>query len=324
MEHISIHISKLLFDNSKVIVNGLGYFQANEQKAYHHPVNHNFSPKSKVVSFRLDKNAKGDLLEKALGDVDATLVIDKFAKRTIKDLIAGKKVVLSNLGTLSKHEKGHVVFVQDKDFVFDKDFFGMEDFIQQPVKVIEPLPVVKPIPVEEKKSNKMFIWIAITGLVASLIIAFVFLRSNDNAVVEKNIAKHTVVEPIVSADAVSAVAVSAEKDSVSNEEPVVASDAVDKDVAHAKVDSSVDLKIEAPKGNFYVMAGCFKSSYKAKKYLKELRGGNYPNASIKGVTASGLIRVCYSNFDTEAAAEQFMLKVSQEENKELWMQQIEE
>ncbi|OYT10750.1 MAG: hypothetical protein B6I18_07420 [Bacteroidetes bacterium 4572_112] len=323
MQNISIHISKLLFDNERVIVSGLGYFEASEQKAYHHPVSHNYSPKSKAISFHLDKNAKDDMLAKSIASTDAALSISNFSKKIITELMAGKKVELANLGTLSKHEKGHIVFVQDKDFVFDKEFFGMPSFVQKPINIAEPSPIVKKEVVEEKGSSKMLLWLIISGVAASIILAFVFLKpdSNETELVEVD----TPVEEI--------------KDKEVNDDEVIQNDTYDTDsinqtdvaVNEAKeIEPKVEaeevdaIQIEAPKGDYYVMAGCFKSKYKANRYLKELKNGEYPNASIKGKTPSGLIRVCYNNFANEAEAEQYMNKISQQENKELWMQLIED
>ena len=321
MQNISIHISKLLFDNERVIVSGLGYFEASEQKAYHHPVSHNYSPKSKAISFHLDKNAKDDILAKSIASTDAALLISNFSKKIITDLMAGKKVELANLGTLSKHEKGHIVFVQDKDFVFDKEFFGMPNFVQKPIKTAVPTPIVAKEVVEEKESSKMLLWLIISGVAASIILAFVFLKpaSNETELVEVD----TPVEEVKAKE-------------VNNEEvtqnDTYNTDSINKtDVAvnetkeiEPKVEVESAIQIEAPKGDYYVMAGCFKSKYKANRYLKELKKGEYPNASIKGKTPSGLIRVCYNNFANEAEAERYMNNVSQKENKELWMQLIED
>ncbi len=358
MQKISTHIRKLLFDNSKVIINGLGYFEAIEDKAYHHPVGHDFTPKNKKISFRLDKNAKDSMLAESLGGSNANNEIHDFAQQVIKDLIAGKKVVLEGIGVIYKHEKGNVLFTQDEDVVFDKEFFGLEGFHQDPISKVAAVPVAAPVAigvpvkdtsvktqekkveekveekkvekveekVEEKKVEKieekekgsmLWLWVAITGITASLIIAFVFLTDDTSDKVKETIVI-TSDKIIVEKDKVTEIkkidTILIEENIADNEIAIVEKVEVIEEVVEVAVD----------KGGYYVMAGCFKSSRNATRYLKVLKEGDYPNAVIKGKTASGLIRVCYDKFASESVAESFMEKTSKKENIELWMQFIED
>ncbi len=346
MRIISLHISKLLLTNDKVIINGLGYFAAAEQKAYHHPVSHDFTPKNKKLSFYLDKTVKSPLLAESLAGTSAEVKIQVFVLKVLTALKHGDDVILDNLGTLKRHEKGHVVFIQNNDIVLDKNFFGMEAFKHE--APIKEKPIVAPIvaPVEEKRKSRSFIyWFAIPGLVASLILAYIFIDFNalfgdsESVVAKVEAVVEEVDEPEFNVDTLIVAAI--EDSSLVNNQI----DDQNIDSAEASVEDAIvvnTMEQETPKenieveevkipaktlaqeasGNYYIMAGCFKSSFKANRLLKELQDGEYPNASIKGKTKSGLIRVCYSNFPTKTAAENYMQQVSEKMGKELWMQKI--
>jgi len=338
---ISLHISKLLLDNDEVAIKGLGYFKSSEQKAYHHPVNHEFTPKTKVISFTLDKMANSALLATAIGTADADKLIADFVLKTITDLKLGKSIEFPYLGTLKKHEKGHVVFMQSDEMNFEKSFFGLESFKLEPNKKVAAAPVVVPVKEEKKKRTLMWFIIAIAGLAAILIIGFVFfendLKSNDKQIVEnKDVSAKTddKTTPSVVEDTASIANDTSNEDAMANvetddsakipEQSDVASESDNSatETQSSEIEVAEDVNVASHNSKYYVIAGCFKSSYRAKKLVKDLKKGDYPNATINGKTKSGLIRVCYDGFDTESQADKYMIEVSAKEGKELWIQEI--
>jgi len=179
-------------------------------------------------------------------------------------------------------------------------------------------PSIKTQEVEDKeKGSLLWLWVAITGITASLIIAFVFLTDETSDKVKETIVITS--DKIIGEDDkitdIKKIDTILIEDNIANNETVI--------VEKTEVIEEV-TEVAVDKGGYYVMAGCFKSSRNATRYLKVLKEGDYPNAVIKGKTASGLIRVCYDKFASESVAESFMEKTSKKENIELWMQFIED
>jgi cell division septation protein DedD len=77
-------------------------------------------------------------------------------------------------------------------------------------------------------------------------------------------------------------------------------------------------KTEGPQ--YYVIAGCFRSEFKANRLLNDLQSKGFENASIEGKTPNGLIRVCYATYPKRHQASNYMLKLQNQGRKGVWIQ----
>ncbi len=357
MKNISLHISKLLFDYNKVVVPGLGVFEANVQETYHHPVSNEFAPKFKKIVFVRDTNINDELLAKAIATDNADELIKKYTESLIKELTDTKKFYIENVGWLKQIPSGALIFEQDKGFNYEKSYYGMQAFtmpalaVKEDEKIVIP-PVVKtkiksnnvlnePINSLEEKNikqqnnqdkynnttpsvnndkSKIWLWLIITGAVAMIIFAFIIYtdylipkEKKEHVKAEltnttKNVkAEKTILDEIDSSNISKASTKMVDNDSINNKTINIKSKTIDKNINNKQ---------------YYVIAGCFRSTVKANEYLSFLKNNGYPNASIEGKTSGGLTRVCYKGFDTRSAADNYLDKVSKKENKELWIQMI--
>jgi cell division septation protein DedD len=156
MIDIALHISKLLFTNDMIVVPGLGIFEIMLQETYHHPVNHEFAPKQKKISFVRDTTNQDQLLINSIKSPNAKVEVEKYISQLFDELKKNKEFYITNIGWLKLLTTGAIIFEQDKRFNYEKSYFGMESFILKPAeKKPEIKEIVKPV-VEEKKPKTDF------------------------------------------------------------------------------------------------------------------------------------------------------------------------
>ncbi len=329
-------LSNLLFEYDQVIVNGLGVFTTELENASIHPVEHSFLPESKKIRFKYDENAKDDFLVQRMGTPDAATFISSFVEKVKQELKEGKKVQIKNIGYLYAHHTGEIILEQDHTFNYVKKNFGLQGLIQEPVnKIVSPDKPIAPIVAHiEKKKSKLGMYIAI--VVAILIASLVFWKwDNLYSLLEK--------EPIVEATQVvnqntieatptpildSSENVIDSQDTLSdtyiyeeNQDSVYNQDIEDEEIP---IEEPVEepITIEEPQGPvFYVIAGCFRSEYKAERLLEDLKKSGFDQASIEGKTPNGLIRVCYASYPKRRQASNYMLKLQNQGRKGVWIQE---
>ena len=150
-------LSALLFNHNRVVINGLGVFTTEVEKAYIHPVEYSFTPEFKKIKFQLDVKIEDDLLINSLNSPNAVKAIEEFVAKVHQGLKAGDKVQFKNIGYLYTHHTGEVILEQDRSFNYVKKNFGMQGFIQNPVNkvVASEKPVAKTNVVAKKKSKSL-------------------------------------------------------------------------------------------------------------------------------------------------------------------------
>ena len=344
MTDIGLYISKLLFENNKVVIPEFGFFETQIVESYHHPVSHEFTPKHKKITFTKDDTITDSVLLNNINSSD----IKAFVKLIKESLETKKEYNFKNLGTIKLHSTGTLYFEQDLNFNYDKSFFGFEAFVQEPIKAKETIaPIVATHSVDED-SNKKMVWIwwllGVTAA-ASLVVAVVMnwdsiIKSPDTPLVKQTEEKAPLVEETntIAVDTLS----ENDKTSVPQEDTMevianntsdIENDIEDVDnaaesnvVEESKVSVDDNAAIEVATVNsdkkYFVIAGCFRSEKKAQDYLGGIIDKGYSDASIEGKTPKGLIRVCYAGFETSSQAKVFLKEVSEKEEKNLWIQKI--
>ncbi len=337
MMDINILISRLLFQNSRVVIPDFGVLETTMQEAFHHPVSNEFFPKFKKISFTKNYQAEDKMLVKALQGNDAEQQINIFVDKLKDELNQQKKYTMPHLGVFSLHSSGAIVFEQETDFNYEKTYFGLESFKMEPIKKVDAKPIIKAAPEPEERKSRAWLWIAILSVASLLVVGvFKFMKQNKSGIERE-------VNPVINRDntgnkqidtvkqilsAKMTDTATAEIEKVSPAETIAAKDSLKRntEAEHKKEVSTMQEKEEGQdyqiKKKYYVIAGCFKSSKKAADFLKEIQQSGYPNASIEGKTRGGLIRVCYAGFAKSYQAKKFIKQAEQKKLKGLWIQKI--
>ncbi len=335
MMDINILISRLLFQNSRVVIPGFGVLETTMQEAFHHPVSNEFIPKFKKISFTKNYQAEDNMLAKALQSNDAEQQIKIFVDKLKDELNQQKKYTMSQVGVFNLHSSGAIVFEQETDFNYEKTYFGLESFKMEPINKVEAKPIIKAAPEPEERKSRAWLWIAILSVASLLVVGvFKFMKQNKpsierevNPVISKNNTGNKQIDTVKHVlNAKMTDTATAEIQKVSPAETIAAKDSLKRNTeAEHKVVSMQEKEEDRDyksKKKYYVIAGCFKSSKKAADFLKEIQQSGYPNASIEGKTRGGLIRVCYAGFAKSYQAKKFIKQAEQKKLKGLWIQKI--
>jgi len=341
-------LSSLLFEHDRVVVNGLGIFTTELQKAYVHPVEHSFTPEFKKIKFRADKTTKDDLLAKTIGQKDAGQLIAKFVENIHLGLKEGNKVQLKNIGFLYSHHTGEIILEQDNSFNYVKKNFGLNSFIQEPVnKIVASVePAVVAAPVKQRKKPRVLLYLLWSAAIILAILAFWkmdTIKDFFNEVPGKNIAETKTEAKVTpklaesddNKDSESQTAIVDSKEDSTEAEVLTedtlenttsVNDVMEEEVAKVEVvqeEPKAEPVVEAKKTEgpqYYVIAGCFRSEFKANRLLNDLQSNGFENASIEGKTPNGLIRVCYATYPKRRQASNYMLKLQNQGRKGVWIQ----
>jgi len=340
---VVFYLSSLLFEHDRVVVNGLGVFTTEIEKAYIHPVEHSFSPEFVKVRFQYNENAKDDLLSKKIATSDAEILIENFVLKVNKELKEGKKVQLKNIGYLFAHHTGEIILEQDRSFNYVKKNFGLKAFIQEPVDKIQPkeTPVVA-ASISKTESKKLPLgWII--SIVAILLIGVLVFWQWDylkSLMSPKTVAQTIEVkqEATIQDKAVDNAEINTEQteeseEAMSNDSLIQQDQTIVADESEAiAVDTVIEIVpdeeeivqkeeviVDTQGPIYYVIAGCFESKTKADRLLKDLRDAGFEQAEIKGKIGR-LHRVCYTTFSSRKQASDYMLKLQREGRKGVWIQ----
>jgi hypothetical protein len=132
VEDISRHISELLFDHDCVIVPLLGGFLASNQPASVIPTSQSIYPPYRRIAFNVYLKQNDGLLANHIVEseniayAEAIRLIDKFTSNCFDVLDNGKKVNISEIGTLYYDKEKNIQFEAFRNFNHLKDSFGME------------------------------------------------------------------------------------------------------------------------------------------------------------------------------------------------------
>ncbi len=134
------HIIDTLFNSEKVNIKGLGTFYSKKQPATIHPGDHEFQPPGCTIGFEyapntVDEGFIHDMAKKTnASEAEVEKAIDTFAEQTTRDLKAGKKVIMQNIGIVHYDSVGKVVFEADNSTNVSKEHWGLPAFKAEMVK----------------------------------------------------------------------------------------------------------------------------------------------------------------------------------------------
>jgi cell division protein FtsN len=318
--NVDKHISELLFEHDCVIVPEFGGFVANYAPAKIHPVQHSFSPPSKKIVFNSNLRVNDGLLANHISSVagggypQALRHIQHFVDSTRTELQQGRKVKVSDVGTLYLDVEKNIQFEPDDQVNYLLDSFGLAGFQSPGIKrdngirrIEKELRDRKAVPAERKKINLKRV-IALTVAVP-LLAAVIWiplktdiLKNVDYAALNP-FAKHESATlpkkaeaiPVIK-DTTAAIILPSESSELPDPQPA-------EGVAAVVADSTA-VAMEAPlnaAAPFHVVAGCFQVRENAEKFLIMLREQNI-SASIIGQNANGLYVVSCGDYQKRSDA----------------------
>ncbi|MBO6023453.1 MAG: SPOR domain-containing protein [Bacteroidales bacterium] len=139
MISIAEAISDLLYVRDTVVVPGLGAFVKKPVSAQVNPVANYFAMPSSEIVFDANLREDNELVVNYMSEKndipkeEAQKLLSMFVSDCFNSLKQGKKVVLSQIGTLSYDWANDIVFEQDKSVNYNADAFGLCDFTPEPV-----------------------------------------------------------------------------------------------------------------------------------------------------------------------------------------------
>ncbi len=134
------YISELLFQYDCVIVPDLGGFVANYKSATIQPIQNNFYPPSKGISFNKNLNSNDGLLvnfivqKEGLTYATAYQKMEEVVTGINRELKAKKKVLLQEVGTLFLDSEQRIQFEPAATVNYLLDSYGLPIFSKQPIK----------------------------------------------------------------------------------------------------------------------------------------------------------------------------------------------
>ena len=141
MKTIIEAISELLYVRDSVSVPGLGTFVTRRVSSKRNAITHQLEPTRKEISFDALITEDNDILLKHICSTqhityeEAEARLSQFVADCVKDIEAGKSVILDGIGTLSNNVFMELEFVQDMSVNYNPDAFGLSTIELKPVGV---------------------------------------------------------------------------------------------------------------------------------------------------------------------------------------------
>jgi hypothetical protein len=361
VEKISRHINELLFDHDCVIVPSLGGFLASSESSHVVMPSHVIFPPYRRIAFNVYLKQNDGLLANHIVKTEniaypeATRLIDIFTSECFENLDNGKRVNISEVGTLYFDKEKNLQFEAFKKFTHLKDSFGMEPVHFLPVvreaksEIKKPAPekilrpsIPQPIDVREKviiaRKGKRYLSAAIIGAAlfwVGLNIYLVTPKKYESTSLSpfdsQNISlskfdsirnlppeKH-LNQPETSETISNAVSIPAETTAALEvNKPEEVSKTIP-EVVTPPVNETEDQKIVSPDQvikKHYLVAGVFKISENAHTELSNLQRLGFSEAQI--IEANGMHYVVYSGFTRFSKAVAFVDSL-REKNLEGWV-----
>jgi len=354
---MELYIAELLYRHDCVIIPGFGGFVANYAPAQVHPTQHTFSPPSKKLVFnRSLKNNDGLLANHLAGKenltyADACKKIQEFTSSCATLLSSGKKLLLSDIGTLYTDIEKNIQFEPDQNINFYLDSFGLST-IQSPAikrdgiaKRLEKAPKDREVvPAEVKRRINIrkiaaitvtagvvavLVWIPLkTDLLKNINYANLnpFAKKEIAAYSEKNITPFILPEKSIKEESVMVNDTNAylhlsflNKDAL----PLTVKLKDQAPAESTRVENKTEERVIAASprtsaGEKYsVIGGCFAIPENADHFVDQLRNEGY-SAFILPTNRSVLRHVSYGSFSSYKQALDMLAKVKAS-NKEAWL-----
>jgi len=351
------YINKLLLKHNCVIVPGLGGFVANYISAKIHPINHTFSPPSKEIVFNAGLKYNDALLASYIADElninysSALEFIEIQVNQLYKQLVKQKQIELPELGLLSIDNHGNISFKTENNYSFFAGSFGLDDFVSPPVirpsitkHITNSIQKEKTKPQKIRKLNANLRWTAaaIIPLLAvitwasfnidfvksfntgnSELLSFLFTKTKSKDIKTEKLDKAINTNDMVYIyDFSKYIPVEEDDDEINFPFSVVINNdelLTDEENINDTTENIAFNNIATNQKKYYIIGNCFKSLTNANTYVAQLIEKGYADASIAGVSPSGLHRVSFATFHKLEEAEKAMNNIRNTDQKDAWL-----
>ena len=301
------HISQLLYRYQCVTVPGFGAFLTETISANIQESNHTFFPPKKVIAFNANIKSNDGLLANHIAQVEKINYAE--ALSLIKSEVADWNTKLENrdylifkgIGLLKLNSENNIVFEASSHVNYLTDAFGLSSFVSPAVKREELKKLVdvsadeKPTVafIEERKINRPYLKYA-----AMFIISLGGSGFGYATYISQQEKTETL---LVQAE------VQKELQNKIQQATFFISNPIDEMVINP------DLNY-----NFHLVSGSFRSKKNAEKAMNLLTQKGY-QASVLDRNDDGLFSVLYGTYPTQIEADEALLKIQSEENKDAWI-----
>jgi nucleoid DNA-binding protein len=331
---LSVYIKELLYKHNCVIIPGFGAFVANYSPASINAVSDSFDPPSKDIMFnpgivRNDGLLADYLSQKTNISYDEALLILKDSVADLKlSLNKGKTVNFTAIGNFSVNKEGKYIFQPDNSTNLLLESFGMSVFNSPAIRREGIAKGIERKIREKDISREIRIpaavkWVAAASITILVLISMAVLNpgviekinfnysSIYNSLVSRLYNNDFENSPAIKPETIKPLAVAAETKQV-NADSIAAADLT----AENKAETVQAETVRNPE--YYIVGGCFSIEENAEKFLKELKSKGY-DASLVGVTKTGLFRVAYSGFSNAEDANSQLEKLRNSEDADVWL-----
>ncbi len=353
-------VKSLLYRHNCVIIPNLGGFLAHQQSATIDPVSMLINPPYKHVTFNAQLTLNDGLLATKIADYlninysDAIKIIDEEVSNFQVTLRNNKVFTIAGLGSFELNLSNNLIFTPDKKANFLINSFGLEAIRLKPIgetkstKIIhhvEPLISIDTNLIEEKgiinkprkrKGNGlMFTAIGSILIMVLALNAYIFLQEGNltpirnkfdelnlgvkiKSVINQfsNSTTNTQSQAVV--EVIPAITKKIELNSDSNN---LTNDSLT-NIPKTEITSTSNLETNIT-GNYYIVAGAFKSMRKANKLLEALNNEGFTNAEIieKPKSSAKKIKfyVTYNKFSNLNETNLELSKINESENPDAWI-----
>ena len=305
------YIEELLYRYNCVVVPEFGAFLTQIKSASIDEATHTFYPPAKLISFNEQLSSNDGLLvsymanaekisyEEMLGQAHETAKVWK------KQLRAGERLTLSNIGELWLNREGKIQFQPYKQVNYLTSSFGFSNFVSSPVtrEVLKE----EVVALEEK-------------------IPFIVTPEERKRGVFRPYLKYAAIFLLALATGLTGFRFYEETSSSQELAREEAREVVSKNIQEATFFSSHPMKLpelklqvsKKQKGNHHIIAGAFRVRENADKKVRQLRRRGF-NASYLGVNKYGLHQVTYASFGEPDEALKYLKQIKRTESSDAWL-----
>ncbi|NQT76647.1 MAG: SPOR domain-containing protein [Bacteroidetes bacterium] len=336
MTGIDKYISELLFDHDCVILPGFGGFLTNYSGARIHPIKHSFHPPARSIVFNANLRTNDGLLidhiarARKIAYNEASALVKDYSASCLHELEAGNTIHFKHIGSCRLGKEKNLIFDPDTSSNYLADAFGLPSFVSPAIrretvrqrleKQLTPRPVA---PEARKKRNlrPALGWAA--GIAIPVAAALLMYFFNPSFVKDLNTSYSSFVPSIkFSAGEAAPSPGTFSKDAEFVDFRIIPEKAVADVAVVAETEQLPEAIPEATPvktlKKYQIVVGAFSIESNAKKYVSALRSREY-DATIIGLSSTGLFRVSISGMDARNDALSMLAQVRREENPSAWL-----